>query len=61
MEIGLATVQVPFMHGGAEMHGQGLLQYLRGKDQAFKEAEVHNLRQKELLLANKPKTHSDEI
>ena len=35
--------------------------YLRGKDQAFKEAEAHNLRQKELLLANKPKNHSDEI
>jgi glycosyltransferase involved in cell wall biosynthesis len=32
MKIGLATVQVPFMHGGAEMHVHGLLQYLRGKD-----------------------------
>ena len=29
MIIGLATVQVPFMHGGAEMHVQGFLDYLR--------------------------------
>lgn len=29
MIIGLVTVQVPFMHGGAEMHVQGLLDYLK--------------------------------
>lgn len=52
------------LHAAAHYNWGGQVwpnQYLRGKDQAFKEAEAHNLRQKELLLANKPKTHSDEI
>ncbi|MDC0989575.1 FAD-dependent monooxygenase [Rhodospirillales bacterium] len=52
------------LHAAAHYNWGGQVwpnQYLRGKDQAFKEAEVHNLRQKELLLANKPKTHSDEV
>ena len=37
MIIALATVQVPFTHGGAEMHVQGFLDYLR--DRKYK-AEV---------------------
>jgi anthraniloyl-CoA monooxygenase len=52
------------LHAAAHYNWGGQVwpnQYLRGKDQAFKEAEAHNLRQKELLLANKPKNHSDEI
>jgi anthraniloyl-CoA monooxygenase len=34
-------------------------QYLRGKDQAFKEAAVQNARQAELLEINKPQSHLD--
>ncbi len=33
-------------------------QYLRGKDQAFKEAGAENSRQAELLIANKPPSHA---
>ena len=34
-------------------------QYLRGKDQAFREALKDNARQSELLKANKPVVHAD--
>jgi len=35
-------------------------QYLRGKEQAFREASNENLRQAELLRANKPISHADK-
>ena len=34
-------------------------QYLRGKDQAFKEASAQNIRYSELLEANKPASHAE--
>jgi len=36
-------------------------QYLRGKDQAFKEASAKNMRHYELLKANKPTSHTDLV